>query len=182
MAVAMIALFVALGGTSYAVATGSIDSREIKNNTIRGKDVRNGTLGSKDLGDSAKPVRTYGPVAISIGQSANLFSSAGFTVVGRCLPVNTSTRFVAVLAASENGSAFGSGSDDSGGIGPATAEDDRILRQVTSPINQFRHSSGSSDAFSALVGTGKAIEGTIHAAVNGQSRNCRAYGTYTRIK
>jgi hypothetical protein len=32
-------LFVVLGGTSYAVATGSIDSREIKNGTISRKDL-----------------------------------------------------------------------------------------------------------------------------------------------
>jgi hypothetical protein len=47
--VSLVALFVALGGTSYAVATGSIDSREIKNNTVRSKDVRNNTVRSKDL-------------------------------------------------------------------------------------------------------------------------------------
>lgn len=49
MAVASIALFVALGGVSYGVATGSIDSREIKDNSIRGKDVRNNNLTSRDL-------------------------------------------------------------------------------------------------------------------------------------
>ena len=47
--IAVIALFVALGGTSYAVATGSIDSREIKNNTIRSKDIRTGQVASGDL-------------------------------------------------------------------------------------------------------------------------------------
>ncbi len=47
--VAYLALFLALGGTSYGVATGSIDSREIRNNTIRGKDIRNGTVGSADV-------------------------------------------------------------------------------------------------------------------------------------
>ena len=35
MVVALIALFVAMGGVSYGVATGSIDGREIKNNTVR---------------------------------------------------------------------------------------------------------------------------------------------------
>ena len=49
--VASIALFVALGGTSYALATGSIGSREIKNNAVRGKDVRDGTIGSRDVKD-----------------------------------------------------------------------------------------------------------------------------------
>ena len=45
----LIALFFALTGTSYAVATGSIDSREIRNNSIRSKDVRNEALLSRDL-------------------------------------------------------------------------------------------------------------------------------------
>lgn len=59
MAVASAALFVALGGTSYAVATGSIDSREIKNGTIvekdvksqgiEGSDIKNGALAARDI-------------------------------------------------------------------------------------------------------------------------------------
>lgn len=46
---ATVAVFVALGGSSYAVATGSIDSREIKNNTVRGKDIRNNDVTTRDL-------------------------------------------------------------------------------------------------------------------------------------
>ena len=49
MVVACIALFMATGGVSYGVATGFINSREIKNNTIRGKDVRNGALTGKEF-------------------------------------------------------------------------------------------------------------------------------------
>lgn len=47
--IAYLALFVALGGVSYGVATGSIDSRELKNNTIRGKDVKDNGLTGKDV-------------------------------------------------------------------------------------------------------------------------------------
>jgi hypothetical protein len=47
--VASVALFIALGGTSYAVATGSIDSREIKNNSVRGADIRNSSLTGADI-------------------------------------------------------------------------------------------------------------------------------------
>jgi hypothetical protein len=46
---ASIALFVSLGGVSYGVATGSIDSREIKNNTVRSKDIRNNQVASRDI-------------------------------------------------------------------------------------------------------------------------------------
>ncbi len=49
MVVAGIALFVAMGGVSYGLASGSIDSREIKNGTVRGKDVRNGSLTGFDV-------------------------------------------------------------------------------------------------------------------------------------
>lgn len=49
LVIACLALFVSLGGVSYGVATGFIDSREIQNNTIRSKDVHNGTLRTQDI-------------------------------------------------------------------------------------------------------------------------------------
>lgn len=47
--VSSVCLFIVLGGTSYAVATGSIDSREIKNNTVRSKDIRNNDVRGGDV-------------------------------------------------------------------------------------------------------------------------------------
>jgi hypothetical protein len=49
LAIACVALFLSLGGVSYGVATGFIDSREIKDNTIRSRDVRNNTLRTFDI-------------------------------------------------------------------------------------------------------------------------------------
>ena len=49
LVIACVALFVSLGGVSYGLAKGSVDSREIKNNTIRSKDVRNNTLRTFDI-------------------------------------------------------------------------------------------------------------------------------------
>jgi hypothetical protein len=49
LVIACIALFVSLGGVSYGVATGFIDSREIRNNTISSGDVRNNTLRTFDI-------------------------------------------------------------------------------------------------------------------------------------
>jgi hypothetical protein len=49
LVIACLALFVSLGGVSYGLATGSVDSREIRNNTIRSKDVRNNTLRTFDV-------------------------------------------------------------------------------------------------------------------------------------
>jgi hypothetical protein len=60
---ATVAVFVALGGSSYALTGGSIGSRELKDNAIRSadlrdngvraRDVRNGTLGTADVHDDA---------------------------------------------------------------------------------------------------------------------------------
>jgi len=50
--ISLVALFVSLGGVSYAVATGSIDSREIKNNTIRTKDIKNNEIRGLDIRNS----------------------------------------------------------------------------------------------------------------------------------
>jgi len=52
MAVALLALFVSLGGVSYGLASGSISTREIRNNTIRSSDIRNGQVSSRDLRDN----------------------------------------------------------------------------------------------------------------------------------
>jgi len=51
--VSLCALFIALGGTSYAVARNSIDTREIRNNDVRSWDIRNSTIRSRDLRNSA---------------------------------------------------------------------------------------------------------------------------------
>ena len=47
--IACIALFVSMGGVSYAVATGSIDSREIKDNTIQAQDIRANSVTESEI-------------------------------------------------------------------------------------------------------------------------------------
>jgi hypothetical protein len=49
LVIACIALFVSLGGVSYGVATGFIDSREIKNNQVRSIDLRNNSIRTFDI-------------------------------------------------------------------------------------------------------------------------------------
>ena len=62
MVVAAMALFVALGGTSYAVATGSIDAREVRNYTLTGKDMRKDGVGGVTIKESR-----LGPVPFADG-------------------------------------------------------------------------------------------------------------------
>ena len=49
LVIALIALFVSLSGVSYGVATGFIDSRELKNNEVRSIDIRNNQIRTRDL-------------------------------------------------------------------------------------------------------------------------------------
>ncbi len=49
LVISCLALFVSLGGVSYGVATGFIDSREIQNNTIRSADLRNNQIRTFDI-------------------------------------------------------------------------------------------------------------------------------------
>jgi hypothetical protein len=49
LVISMVALFVSLSGVSYGVATGFIDSREVKNNEIRSIDIRNNEVRTRDL-------------------------------------------------------------------------------------------------------------------------------------
>lgn len=80
LAVAMVALFAALGGTSYAAATGSIDTREIKNSTIRGKDVKNRSLTPKDFKGSVRgpkgPQGSQGPPGPAVLGQLGIVESA----------------------------------------------------------------------------------------------------------
>jgi hypothetical protein len=52
--VSSLALFVALGGTSYAVARNSIGTAQLKNNAVTSAKVRNGALQKGDLARSAR--------------------------------------------------------------------------------------------------------------------------------
>jgi hypothetical protein len=65
--VASIALFIALGGTSYAVATGSIDSREIKNGTIRSEDIRDNQVRSRDVRNKSLRADDFKPGELPSG-------------------------------------------------------------------------------------------------------------------
>jgi hypothetical protein len=48
-----LALFVSLGGVSYGVARGSIDSRAIQNGSVQSRDVRDGSLQGRDIANGS---------------------------------------------------------------------------------------------------------------------------------
>ena len=109
LVIAVIALFVSLGGVSYGLATGSIDSREILNGSIRNPDFKNGTLRGQEakrdgFGGGAIKESTLGKVkaassadtfggmtarriaafTLANAQSRGVLTEGPFSVIARC--------------------------------------------------------------------------------------------------
>jgi hypothetical protein len=83
--VALMALFVALGGTSYAATR--IGSKQIKNNSVRSVDIKNRTIKSKDLArgvigatlqsTAAQASRDAGPTGVGASQNYTPVATLG---------------------------------------------------------------------------------------------------------
>ena len=79
LVIACIALFVAMGGSAYAVATGSINGREVKNFSLTGKDIKKDGIGGGTIKESR--LGTV-PSAESLSHSA-VVAAAGQFVRGK---------------------------------------------------------------------------------------------------
>ncbi len=82
MIVALIALFLSLGGVSYGLATGAINGREIKNGTITYKDVGRDKLGGGAIKESGLGMVPGAAVAAGSSRFA-VVNAGGVLVRGR---------------------------------------------------------------------------------------------------
>jgi hypothetical protein len=126
MLVALVALFLSLGGVSYGVATGFIDGREIKNNAVgtkdlknndvRGRDVRNNSLTGADVRESRLGKV---PSAANADNAANAAKAAD----ANTLDGKNSTEFGPRAYARVNGAAATGGDtvDDASSLGMTDA-------------------------------------------------------------
>src|SRR4051794_6310275 len=85
--VATLALFVALGGSSYAAL--HIGSRDIVNNSVRGKDIRNRTITHKDVGRNALGGTTIKESRLGTVPRANALSAKGAAKLKLQCPIAT---------------------------------------------------------------------------------------------
>ena len=127
LVISCVALFLAMGGVSYGLATGSITSREIKNNTVRSKDIRNGTIRNRDvhrntLTGSRIRESTLGTVPTSTGLSHfAVVSSAGIVARARGLSsaVRTGTgRYQVIFNRDVRGCAYAATQGSVGAVPP----------------------------------------------------------------
>jgi hypothetical protein len=57
--ISTLCLFIVLGGTSWAVASGSIGSREIKDGSVLSKDIRNGQVSGADVDNGSLGTKDF---------------------------------------------------------------------------------------------------------------------------
>ncbi|HEX5911223.1 MAG TPA: hypothetical protein VFY44_12080 [Thermoleophilaceae bacterium] len=157
LVVASISLFIALGGTGYAAATGSIDGREIKNSTIQGKDVKNSSLTGSDVKTSGLTGSDVKSDSLTGGDIAE--SSLGKVGTAGRADSATSATSATNAATASNATALGGASPDS--YRTVTAQDTRtdnlnlgasdadvLTTQITLPVAKQVMATAVVDLFS----------------------------------
>ncbi|MBB4664080.1 hypothetical protein [Conexibacter arvalis] len=110
MIVALVALFAALGGTSYAaLSVGSVTSREIKNGSIRNVDFKRGTLRGQEFKRDSLGGGAIKEESLDASKLGNVRTASRATEAERATLAAGLTRQLAVAA-------DGARSNDRGGV------------------------------------------------------------------
>ncbi len=138
MAVGLLALFVALGGSAYAIGKNSVGTNQLKNNAVTTKKIKKNAVttsrirGYERIG--VKRVKSVSGADYDVARMAakqiKLFSAGPFTIYGKCFHNETDGYSYAsvYVKTSENGSLFDSDEDGFDGnpfLDKSTAENDR---------------------------------------------------------
>jgi hypothetical protein len=158
--IACFALFLSLGGVSYGVATGFIDSREIKNNTIRSKDIRNGQVSGADIRDNR--VRGADVDEASLGQVPSAASAGTATTAASATHATTAT--------SATNAANASNAMNAGAVGGVRQRAINVQQTASTPLQSVFSYGGlviRMECASGGGGTGDlsfALDTTLHNA------------------
>ncbi|MAS54989.1 MAG: hypothetical protein CMJ44_10280 [Pimelobacter sp.] len=188
LVVALLALVMSLGGTSYAaklitgkdIKNGSVTNKDVKKSTLTGKQVKNGSLKSADLARGAgddklvykKLSPTSGPsydAAQASAPEVTLFKEGALTVYAKCFTDTSSpeTYSVIYIKTSQNGAVFDSDYDDAEGgafddfLNTSTDEDDRELLYSSAGADDTEYYGNHSVEFSAIAPDGTALAGLL---------------------
>jgi hypothetical protein len=179
MVIAMLALFVALGGSAYAIGRNSVGTGQLKNNAVTTKKIRNNAVtAAKISGYERIRVKRVASVTGATFDAARtaarrivLFRAGPFTIYGKCFRDEANDRnYVATYAStSRNGSIMYSDGDEFEGdpfLDRNTAETDREGHYIN-----FDGATGSefygmhSTEISLMAPGGTALEARIPIAV-----------------
>ncbi len=192
--IACLALFVALGGPSYAakqitgnqIKNNSVTGKDIKNNSLTGKDVKNKSIAAGDLkpglltavaAPTKRVVATAGvdsDTARAAAPQIQLFSAGPLSVYGKCWHDTTSntTHYYTYIKSSTTGSIFDSRSDDLLGgtdvgdfLNPSTDEEDAELEGTSVSANSSSSDTEDESDFMAFAADGTSLRGWTGGAV-----------------
>jgi hypothetical protein len=206
--IAVIALFVALGGGAYAALR--IGSKQIVNNSVRSKDVRNRTLTGRDLkfdslggrhideprlgrvpraanAQSLEGRRRFNvaPFTLTNGQAREVMREGPFVLNARCrigaVTVDGDRDIAEVLIASSAANAALDAAS-TGALGPGTPDEDRVFVNAVALPGEVIVDSLQDALALAPDGTEEIVDASLYAAVNalGQPGVCR-FGGYVDL-
>jgi hypothetical protein len=189
LVVALLALVMSLGGTSYAaklitgkdIKNNSVTKKDLKKNTITGKQVKNGSLKSADLAKGAGddklvykriPSSASGPsfdAAQADATEVVLYKKGPLTVYTKCFTDTSTpdTHSYTYVKTSTNRAIFDSdGNSDVGGdfddyLNPDTDEDNRYVYYDDASDTNAAFSANHSAEFTAIAADGTAITGLV---------------------
>ena len=208
LVIAVIALFVALGGGAYAALR--VGSKQIVDNSVRSQDVRNGALRGGDFAlDTVGGRRidepslgrvpaaadsqalegrrrvNVAPFTLGAGQTREVLREGPFTLTARCRIGALTTdgpRDLAevVIATSADNSAFDAA--DSGDLDAGTPDGDRVFVNAVAQPGQVAVDSLQDALAVAPDGTEELVDASLYAMVSalGQPGTCR-FGGYVDL-
>ena len=174
--VAVMALFVALGGTSYAATR--IGSKQIKNNSVRSVDIKNRTIKSKDIarGVIGATLQSTAAQAVRDAGPSNVPASTNYTPVATLGGLEPGA-YVLLAKVNQSGSARTEGRCRIQAEGDYD-DSNRGLRENTTPEGhnlQLVHSFGGPGtavlACRAVAGTWSAADAKLLAIRIGAARS-----------
>jgi len=188
LVVALLALVMSLGGTSYAaklitgkdIKNGSVTNKDIKKSTITGKQVKNGSIKSADLasgvGETQLVFKKLTPTSGASYDAARgnapevvMFSEGPLSVVAKCFTDESgpTTYSATYIKSSTNGSVFDSDYGDLEGgsfedvLNAGTDEDDREMWDASAGDDDSEFYGNHSTEFTAVAADGTAIAGFV---------------------
>jgi hypothetical protein len=203
MAVGLLALFVALGGSALAVTringssiqNGTITGNKLKkhtitaslvaNNTLRGRQIDESTLGVVPRAATTNALNTVPVQTVRPGDSVALFKDGPFTITGSCErvpngpnPINQRQQIARVtLTSSEDRTAVSAGTKDAGGFNA------QLPRNTPFQLSSVTASAGTTEPLTARAvsyGAENVFEaftpGPAAAAISGQIQPMSQFG------
>jgi hypothetical protein len=162
--IALLALFIALGGTTYAatalpknsvgpkqlrksavtnvkIAKNAVTGAKVKDDSLTGADILESSLGQVPSAATADAVAKSfhtGLAKLAVGQMVNVFVFAPFTVYAKCNDLGSGTYQVQwFISTTEDHSAFAGSGVGNGDFGTATVETSRLLSAFQNANPQY---------------------------------------------